>query len=1132
MTCGWKSNFTAAQLVFLEDLYPDFEEAQRSGKLPRFWPRMHNKYFKEWSVEDELGIAEDEPDDGSGEGPKGIQKLKKNDDNFSPSKAGSLAVKLFKSIVKKRRRLQEVEIFQKRNKELIDAAVKEMAKKAKPKDGTLRTNDKGGCSDGDSGSGGDDDDTHDDDSSSSDSGDDSNTKDSTSTGGRFKRKAKAKMDRKARANAMSLRCKIAQKLWENAPAEEKEIVGKLYREQKGIVADDVLDKPVEERTPEEIQSALDELESIMAEFHAGIYTMTGWLGITLLGGPTLDEDGSVTQKTYCSGESPGGLTLAASLPDWETTVCGAGQWLKRCNQIQLGSDPVPDIPIPSIPSEDAMPTPKPRKGTTGKNGLPKKPTKKEAAAAARAEKAAKAKAALITAPVGPELDGAMLRAMLHDDDPTLTLELGIGDTNEGEDWAVHGGGGFAGPWVDEQADDWLGDGVAASWLRESMDLALTYPASTATVTATNPTSPVAQPAIAPELTVHDHHVSPIVQAFGALTPAAASPLSYRALDSTLSTFVYQPTLTPTHSPLRPSSTNATPCPPSASTMSAVPVPPLMSPAPSTLPQSTPAQSTPTGSSAVPTGSTAPAQSRPTPRPLAKSTTNDSTAPTPDADPATPGRHRRRPSPPASSPPLPPAVSPPPSSSAPSLPPSSSPPLPPPPSSAPPPSSSPPLPPSAPAPWLPPAPRSAGAAAAAAIPLSFDSFPQSRPMCKPPLGPRVPADEGGRGTPGGRGTRGGRGGRRGGRGGAKATAGFTWMQTYDENGATIPLPLDIELPGPSRSQVREIREREEVRDQAAKEAEAEAERARKRHHNPAGGADLVILLPLKPRARYSEDTSLELPEGSKRVRKPAQSRAMPIPLSTLRPKRGEADARAAKADADLLTRLQASRDTTNTGKKRKATTDENAALPPQKKAVPLRQNLAFAGVIPSLGALLASRVIGPFRNDHEWRPVGTLIHRRIACDRGQPHQIVRTHDARAHLYLVPPPDGSGDGGDQELEREDHSGEGGEMSTFLLPYINPEPFNVREKRLERMVKEEVLAKEFLRLCLHTIEKAVYASSLRQQSAENRREFARERHRLRVRWRKWQQTIQAAQKYIANVRALRYRRNVATRMAAVEE
>ncbi|KAJ7828194.1 hypothetical protein B0H13DRAFT_1917196 [Mycena leptocephala] len=118
----------------------------------------------------------------------------------------------------------------------------------------------------------------------------------------------------------------------------------------------------------------------------------------------------------------------------------------------------------------------------------------------------------------------------------------------------------------------------------------------------------------------------------------------------------------------------------------------------------------------------------------------------------------------------------------------------------------------------------------------------------------------------------------------------------------------------------------------------------------------------------------------------------------------------------------------------------------------------------------------------------------------------------------------------------------MSTDLLPYTNPEPFNRREKRLERIVEEEVLAKDFLRLCLLAIEQAVRASSLRQQRAETRREFARERSRLRVRWRKWRQTIEAAQKYIESVQVLhlstsydiccQYARNVAARAAAVKE
>ncbi|KAJ7187680.1 hypothetical protein B0H12DRAFT_1083109, partial [Mycena haematopus] len=119
---------------------------------------MEREYFKKWPEEDVLGIVQPE-DDRSGEGLQAMsmedakrlgeatkarkkarlqlaswfnnqsQKPKKNQDSVAPSKAGSLAARLFKHLVKKRRRLQKVEIFQKRNKDLIDAAVKaEMAK--------------------------------------------------------------------------------------------------------------------------------------------------------------------------------------------------------------------------------------------------------------------------------------------------------------------------------------------------------------------------------------------------------------------------------------------------------------------------------------------------------------------------------------------------------------------------------------------------------------------------------------------------------------------------------------------------------------------------------------------------------------------------------------------------------------------------------------------------------------------------------------------------------------------------------------------------------------------------------------------------------------------------------------------
>ncbi|KAJ7824140.1 hypothetical protein B0H13DRAFT_1919306 [Mycena leptocephala] len=918
---------------------------------------MHNKYFKEWSVEDELGIAKDEPDDGSGDDPK-VMSVE------DATKVGE-ATKKRKSAVQERyqerRRLQEVEIFQKRNKELVDAAVKEeMAKKAKAKDGTLRTDDNGGCSDDDSGSSSSEDDDTDTTSSSSDSGDDSNSNDDSKTKKSSKRKVKAKMDRKGRANAMRLRRMTAQKLLEDAPPEEKEIVSQLYREQKGIVTDDVLDKPIEERTPEEIQSALDELESILAEFHAGVYTMTGWLGITLLGGPSRREWVSDTENVslvYCSGESPGGLTLAASLPDWETTVRGAGQWLKRCNprevrrsralnrKVPESSDPVPDIPIPSLPSEEAMPTPKPRKKTTGKDGLPKKPTKKEAA---------------------------------------RQLELRKrGGTNEEEEWAAHNGADFGGSWMGEHGDEWLSDGVAASWLKETMDPALIYPA---TVTATNPTSPFSQ-LVAPEIAVHDpnHHASPI-DAYRLY--CANSGCGSCAIDAD-------------------------------------------------------------GEQRSATGSTAPPQFRPTPRPLPKRTTTDSTAPALDAGPATPGRHRHRTSPPA--------LSPPPPSSAPSLLPCSLPPLHPPSSSPPlalpaahsatataapvgssvvslPPSSLPPLPPPSSSPPLaPPASHSATATAAPMQPLTSDSFPESRPMCKPPLGPRAPAGEKGRGAPGGRGGR---------------VVGASEVDGAEEGGLKPPW----DSPGCKRttttappSRCRWIHRCRPVAlssegdpgegkgaRSGAEEAEVEAERTRKRHHNPAGGAPLVILLPLKPRQRDSEDASLELPEGSKRLRKPAQNRAMPVPLSDKSRKLSAVDAKAAKDDADLLKRLQASIHGTDTSKKRKAA-DENAAPPPKKNFFPSNGGDCIQrGISKTTEIWFAPGSPHPralFQPPGLWGPWGTITKGGQSGPDTRPVIAVKcaasdcAHGCSwTYVYFVPPPGGSADGGEQDLNEE--------ISTILL------------------------------------------------------------------------------------------------------
>ncbi|KAJ6585962.1 hypothetical protein B0H19DRAFT_1250708 [Mycena capillaripes] len=1011
MPRGRKSKFNAEQLEWLNDEYSAFEDAQRRNKPGRFWVKMEATYFKKWPEEEVLGIAPVAPDDGSADAEPGMstedatrlgkerkkqlhawfnnhnQKVKKGQDNVG-STAGSLAARLFKAIVKKRRRLQEVEIFQKRNKKAIDDAVKaakqKMAKKAKKRSGNASDSDEDDSSnsDKDNSSSSSDSDSEDSDAESSSSSSDdehSGSDDQHNTSGprpSKKSSSTAKTERIGRAKAMRLRRKVAQKLWKKATPEEREIVAKIYREQQPYATDGVLEKPLAERTPEEIQAAIDELPGIVAEFHAGVHLMTGWLG----SGDKCLTVFLLPPSSYCSGESPGGLTLENSLPDWENVVRGAGQWLKRCNsrdvrrsRALVSKSPASDDPSPEPPQ--ATPTPPSKKTKVGKNGLAQKPTKREMKAAAKAAKAARA---VVTAAVASPPAAPVAATATSWDDPlrnnTLLVLDPVADTvvdapnrdYDFDDLAWDNGTGLSG-------ND-SGAGMAPSWLSDGdgdvpIDPALLATAATSNVDDTPPTN---------ETLVPDPHMSPIVQAFGALAPTAAIPSSsYQALNSSLATFVYPPPIplsitspsqsssplvsslrkgqTPAFSASQPSPSSipfsqpnpfapATPSPLRHSSMSTAgpPSTPKLTALLSRLGQSSPSEPTatvvkPQPPAVTPSASqSSPApQQRPTPRPLHGSSAT------------TPPRYRCRPD-------SPPHVS---STSGTTSRPSSSPtpaPLP-----SPTPASLPSRTPATASTAAPPAASSTPAAASTTnVPssngleddgLAFDAYPESRPMCNAPLPPKAPARGGAPASGASRGGRGGgsrvarsghggaawgrRGGAaRGGRGGGARTGvteGFTWMQTYDDDGNTVPLPLDTLLPGPSRQEVGEIWEREKVRDNAAKAAELEAERRRKALFNVAGDHDLVIVPPLHPRKKPSEDVSVELPEGSKRVRKPAASREMPLPISFKRPKPGEADARAAKEDDDLVKRLKASNPTkAATGTRKRKAVDEN--VEPSKK----------------------------------------------------------------------------------------------------------------------------------------------------------------------------------------------------------
>ncbi|KAJ6449869.1 hypothetical protein C8R45DRAFT_947148 [Mycena sanguinolenta] len=904
---GRKSKWTAEQLEFLMRKFSAFESAQRATQLPDFWAKMEREFFELWPEEDVLGIVVAE-DDGSGEGPGAMamedtkrlgevtaptgswfnnqsQKVKRQMDTVTPSKSGGLAAKLFKQLSKKRRRLQEVEIFQKRNKQLIDDTVKaklaKRKKKAKSGDNSSSDNDES-SSDGESSNSSSDDgdsSSSSDDDHISDSSDDDNHSYSDSEAGRSKASgSKPKMDLKARSKAMRLQRKVVQKLWKHATAAEKAMVREIYVQQQAHVVDDVFDKPIEDRSPEEIQSALDELPGIVAEFHAGVYAMTGWLGVTLLSGPMPNEGGAILL---------GRLTLADSIQDWDRVIRAVVRETRKLRALDPTTSMSNSTSIagPSN-SEPLLESLMPKK--IRKNGLVKKPTKKELKAA-KAAKRASAKALA---------DAARLPSPISVPPTMAKTNAAAGDIlHNGEDLMLDGLMSFDSPGdesIPVDQDDIPIDPVLRGGLTTMQHVPID-PVLHAGPTTTGLVSN-ATPHLAP--LPSEEHSSPIVQAFGSLTTPTAKS-SHVALDSAMQSFVYPSTPPQANGPAGSSvSTPCTPAAPSTSTPASnapvalfTPTSPASRPS---VPFSTPRTFTP--ASTCRTLAALSTQTPPAPTPSVPSSIPRASA-TPSS-PAVPPRAASKPSVPVSTPWAP--------SGAPATP--STPPVQTPPSPILPPTLRAPTPPT-PTHSVPPIPTPAAPVHPA---LSSTAFPHSRTPCNPPKVPKVSTEQKtsvARGGNRGQGAR-ARGVREGaygggGRGATARDAGYTWLQTYDADGNTVPLPLDTVLLGLSRDELQQIQGVEKARVEAEAAAQVDAEWRKSLVHNPAGGVDLVIfpaLPPPKSRKRDGDSSSLELPEGTKRVRRPAVSREMPIPLSA-RPVPGAVDTRQAKLDEELLKRLQ-------------------------------------------------------------------------------------------------------------------------------------------------------------------------------------------------------------------------------------
>ncbi|KAJ7429634.1 hypothetical protein B0H11DRAFT_2265165 [Mycena galericulata] len=992
---GRKPKFSSAQLKFLDGCFENFKKAQRNRKLSKFWNRTNQSFFRAWPEEDVLGLAPIPEDDGNAEeapgwSPEDLKRLgdaqiaawfSNKDQKIKRShggvdKAGDLAARLFTNVKKRTRKLQLIEVYQKHNREKINIVLKRAARKLIAKKNEDANSDSESASDSNSSDSDDsssssssdsDSSSSSSDSDSSDSSDGSSSSDSSASeggegGDEEPRRKKAKLSKRAngkgaakltRTELLRLRRSVAQKMWETEDAAEKAVVTKMYTEQSPAAPlEDDSDKDAMERTPEEIQAAIDELPAIIGEFHACIERLMGWTGVTLLGGP-MPEDGDMRLTAlallpnpcfllflvnlcssslglfdgyrYSSGVTPeGGLSLPKSLPIWDDVIAGTGQWLKRCNcTCPIASYPCKDVeeketarelrksralPVPTPPApslDDETPEdPSATQATTppATQAKQKKLTLKQAAAAKA--RAAKARA------IPPSNE----RTWIRPPTPDAGVAASDGENNPFDETTPP-------DWDDNNLynlfDDNMGGpdpdfglpsspGVAAVQTRTKEDD--NVPIDPILTAAETPeTRPVPCPAYvgavsSPRAEV-GANISPLVQAFGAVSADAAVPLTYGPSTEDAS-FVYRPPPTPAtttatysifrHSPASPSLPGYNPRP-------SVTSPSIASPSTPVTPHALVSPRSGAFTSIFSAGHASVARS--TPRapasPALQPATWSSPARTTGGAMVTPIKDHR----PATSSPL-----------------ARSPPV---------------LGLLATAPLLSPASAAAAATAipAAAYPTSSTSAGSSAPPATKAstltaVSFPATATQAAKRYPESRPMRGGGGETEGAEGsmaasavgvaGAAGVAGapVIFMQTYADDGSVIPLPLDTPMPGSSSRATAQLRAMERERD-----ARANAHLAPTPRHlrNPDGPSDLFITGARPPDPR-PEDV---LP--AKRTRRPAASREMPVPLT--------ADARQPMEDARLLKRLNESTAKQPAGSKKRSRiesggdNDENA--PPTK-----------------------------------------------------------------------------------------------------------------------------------------------------------------------------------------------------------
>ncbi|KAJ7237865.1 hypothetical protein C8J57DRAFT_1566832 [Mycena rebaudengoi] len=119
---------------------------------------------------------------------------------------------------------------------------------------------------------------------------------------------------------MRLRTRVVRQMFEAASAEEKASIEEELEGEKEMVLKEEAEKEKYKKTPEALQISIDELTPALGKVLNIAEKESGWVAMTIIGGPNPRMGGELSVKVVCTGETPTGNDFETFFPNFDGVV--------------------------------------------------------------------------------------------------------------------------------------------------------------------------------------------------------------------------------------------------------------------------------------------------------------------------------------------------------------------------------------------------------------------------------------------------------------------------------------------------------------------------------------------------------------------------------------------------------------------------------------------------------------------------------------------------------------------------------------------------------------------------------------------------------------------------------------------